>query len=73
MYKKTRLVALTSLGLFLGYFTLQAIESNNPLDGKPAVELTNSVVGVPVEAVTGPKVTGAELARAGVPVLDCET
>lgn len=36
MFKKTRLVALTSLGLFLGYFTLQAIESNNPLDGKPS-------------------------------------
>lgn len=36
MLKKTRLVALTSLGLFLGYFTLQAIESNTPIDGKPA-------------------------------------
>jgi peptidylprolyl isomerase len=35
MFKKTRLAALTSLGLFLGYFTLQAIETNTPLDGKP--------------------------------------
>lgn len=34
MFKKTRLVALTSLGLCLGYFTLQAIETNTPLDGK---------------------------------------
>ena len=46
MFKKTRLVALTSLGLFLGYFTLSAIESNTPLDGKsekpaPAAATTN--------------------------------
>lgn len=34
MFKNTRLVALTSLGLFLGYFTLQAIETNTPIDGK---------------------------------------
>ena len=34
MLKKTPLVALTSLGLFLGYFTLQAIEYNTPVDGK---------------------------------------
>jgi len=34
MFKKTRLAALTSLGLFLGYFTLQAIETNTPLDGR---------------------------------------
>lgn len=34
MFKKTRLTALTSLGLFLGYFTLQAIETNTPLDGR---------------------------------------
>lgn len=36
MFKKTRLVAYTSLGLFLGYFTLSAIETNTPIDGKPA-------------------------------------
>lgn len=46
MFKKTRLVALTSLGLFLGYFTLSAIESNTPPDGKsekpaPAAATTN--------------------------------
>jgi peptidylprolyl isomerase len=42
MFKKTRLVALTSLGLFLGYFTLQAIETNNPLDGnKPSPAAAN--------------------------------
>lgn len=44
MFKKTRLVALTSLGLFLGYFTLQAIETNTPLDGKekPAPTTTST-------------------------------
>lgn len=47
MFKKTRLVALTSLGLFLGYFTLQAIETNNPLDGK-------SEKPVPAPAPTNP-------------------
>lgn len=36
MFKKKRLVALTGFGLFLGYFTLSAIETNHPLDGNKA-------------------------------------
>jgi len=56
MFKKTRLVALTSLGLFLGYFTLQAIETNTPLDGKsdkpsPTTATTNPAT-VPAEKNT---------------------
>lgn len=40
MFKKTRLVALTSFGLFLGYFTLSAIETNHPLDGNKTATAT---------------------------------
>lgn len=53
MFKKTRLVALTSLGLFLGYFTLQAIETNTPIDGK-------SEKPSPTTASTNPSSTPVE-------------
>lgn len=49
MLKKTRLVALTSLGLFLGYFTLQAIESNNPIDGKTDKSQTGTTLAKPAQ------------------------